>query len=103
MQQLRQTKTLCNPEFHNKRSNTFALIEIVILCGVNEIESGDPANYAYRKHDRGKIDSSSLRYPCTNWRNSQRETEEEVRRAREPFRKRIEENQCQSNRCEKQS
>src|SRR4030095_5867972 len=97
MQELSEPKASHHPEFHNKRPNPFAPIEIVILRRINEIKPRDPANYAGREYNRGKIDPTSLRDPCADGCDSQREAEKEMRCARESFCERIEKNQSQSN------
>src|SRR5437660_1333996 len=92
MQELRQTQASRDSKFYNKRSNIFPSIEIVILRRINQIEPCDPANYACREHNRSKIDPTSLRDPCTDRCNGQREAEKEVRCARESFCDGIEKN-----------
>ena len=87
---MRQTKTARDPKFHDKRSNAFAPIEIIILRRINQIEARDPANYASPEHKRRKIDMSCLRNPGADRSDGERQSEKEVRRAREPFRERIE-------------
>src|SRR5437667_12731993 len=78
----------------------FAPVEIVILRGVNQIESCHPANDSKPEDDGGNIDTSGLRDPCAQRRDCQRKSEKEVRRTGEPFSERIKKNHKQSNRRE---
>src|SRR5881227_3752459 len=97
MQELCETQTTRDPQSHDQRPYRFAPIEIVILRRINQIKPCDPANYACREHNRGKIDPTSLCDPCTDRCNGQRETEKKVRCARESFCDGIEKNQSQRN------
>ena len=87
-----QAETARDPEFYDKRPNAFAPIEIVILCRINQIKARDPANHAGSEYKGREIDTPCLRNPGTNWSDGERQSEEEVRRAREPLRERIEKN-----------
>ena len=75
-----------DPQFHDQRPNAFASVEIIILRGVNQIESGDPANYAGPQDKRCRSDVSRLRNPGANRSDGKRQAQKEVRCAREPFR-----------------
>ena len=81
MQELSETQTARDPQFHNKRSNPFTPVEIVVLRGINQIESRHPANYTRRKHKRRKIDVSRLGDPRADRSNRQRQSEKEMRRS----------------------
>ena len=100
MKQLRQTKAARDPKSYDKRADPFASIKIVILRSVNQVESSDPANYTGREHQRRKIDTCSLRDPCTNRSDGQRQSEKKVRCAREPLGNGVEKNCRQSDRRE---
>jgi len=97
---LRHAETVCDAKFHDKRPNTFAPIEIIILRCINQIKAGDPADHAESEHKWRKIDTSCLCNPSTNRSDGERQSEKEVRRAREPLRERIEKNHGESDRCE---
>src|SRR5207248_7325361 len=103
MQELCETQTPRDPQFHHQRPYPFVPIEIVILRRINQIKPCNPANYACREHNRSKIDPTSLRDPCTDRCNGQREAEKEVRCARESFCDGIEKNQSQRNRRKNES
>src|SRR5438093_6195884 len=95
-------KAACNPEFYDLRANTFLPIEVVILSGVNEIESRYPANHAGREHQRRNINPPGLRDPRADWSDRQRKSEKEMCRAGEPFRERVEKNHKQRDRGEQE-
>src|SRR5215470_89698 len=96
MQQLRETKAPGDPKLYHQRANPFTSIEIVILRGVNQIESSDPANYTGRKYQRCKIELSSLGDPGADRSNGQRQSNEEMRRTGKSFCDRVEKNYCES-------
>ena len=77
-------------------------IELIILRGVDDIETGDPANYAEAKNDWRESKFAGLRNPCADRRNRQREAEKKMRRGREAFRQRVKENDQRARRDRQQ-
>ena len=73
MQQLRQPEAPRDPELYDQRPNPFAAVKIVILRGVDQIETRHPANYAGSQDDRRKIDAPGLRNPGADRSNRQRQ------------------------------
>src|SRR5581483_5579234 len=84
---------------------TGALIEFVILRGVNEIEARDPTNDAECENDRRKIDMSGLRDPGADRGNGEREPEKKVCCRGEAFGDGVEEDnrQCERRKRKRQA
>ena len=72
---LRETQALRYSEFHDQGTQPFPAIEINILRGVNQIETGHPADNSGAQDQWRQIESASLRDPGSGRRDRERETE----------------------------
>src|SRR2546421_8374949 len=70
----------------------FAPIKVGVLGGVDEVETCDPADHACSENQWRQVEPASFGYPRACRRNSERQAEKEMGRAREAFRDRVKEN-----------
>src|SRR5438477_4164092 len=85
MQHLGEPQSARNPEPHGERMQAFATIEIVILDGINQIESSHPTDHSESQNEWRLPDSTSLRAPGGDGRDSERETEKKMCRVGKTF------------------
>ena len=77
---------------------SFTPVEIRILCRVDEVEAGHPADYAGSQNQGRQSELSRLRDPRTGRCHRQGKTEEEVSRVGEAFREGVKEDDSQRDR-----
>ena len=77
-----------------------ALVELIVLKRVNDIEPADPEHHQCTQQKRDQRDIARNGKPGANRRNADSKAENEVAERREPLRDRVAENDCQRNRSQ---
>ena len=89
------------PEHH--RMQALALIHLVILRGVDEVEARHPDQHRCRKNERRETQRSGHRDPRAHRGCGERQPEKEMRERREPLGERIEKHDRQRERREQEA
>src|ERR1700730_4187137 len=103
MEKLRQPQTGGQAEPNHQRMQSFAPIEVVVLCGIDQIKSAHPSNDSNGKDEWWQFHPTCLRDPGRDRRYTERETEKKVRRVSEMFGEGIEKNDAKRDRRKRES
>lgn len=87
-----------NPEAPGDTAETLCAVEFEVLAGIDHIKTGCPEHDGGGEPEDPRIERAAYRNPGGGGRDSQAEAENQVRKQREAFRKRIEENNCKRDR-----
>src|SRR3954471_21208410 len=100
MQRARDPEGGRDAEESRDAEQLFGAIELVILAGVDDVETGRPEGDCGGEPKDPRIELPAYGDPCRCGRDSETEAEDKVREGREAFGKRVEKDDSQGERRE---
>src|SRR5215467_13961634 len=103
MQPARDVQSARDTDPARNAEQSFGRVEVVILAGVNDIESGRPKSYGGGEPQDARIERAAHGNPSGGRRDAQAETQHNVRKGSEALGEGVKENCRQSERRQTQT